>query len=266
MDYESITLQVIDAAIEAGSFIRRERRNFDLKKIEYKGKNDLVSYVDKEAERLLTESLGKILPEAGFIAEEGTGEKNEEGLNWIIDPLDGTTNYAHRLPHYSVSIGLSEQNEIISGVIYDIASDNCYWASKYGKSYCDGNVIRVSEVQEFEKGLFITGYPYRDFSKFRNFYDLMYYFLSNTHGIRRLGSAAIDLAFVASGKSEGFFEFFLNPWDVAAGSLIVRQAGGIVSDFHGGNNFLYGKELIAATPSVHARMQQIILEFWEKQY
>jgi myo-inositol-1(or 4)-monophosphatase len=266
VDLDIAVKKVIDAAMKAGRFIEGERENFDFGKIEYKGKNDLVSYVDKQAEAMLMDSLHRIVPEAGFIAEEGSGIKNESGMNWLIDPLDGTTNFMHGFPSYSVSIGLMDKTEVILGVIYDISKENCYWAVKNGKAYCDGKEIRVSVVKNFEDGLYITGYPYRDFSKYRNFYDLMYYFLTNTHGVRRVGSAAIDLAYVASGKSEGFFEFSLSPWDVAAGSLIVKQAGGLVSDFKGGNNYLFGKEFISGNLYVHNKMQQTIQEFWDKQY
>lgn len=266
VDPDKIISKVIEAAIAAGKFIETEGNNFDVTRIEYKGKNDLVSYVDKQAEKLLLESLHEILPEAGFIAEEGSGKKNEQGLNWLIDPLDGTTNFMHGLPFFSVSIGLMEKSEVILGVIYHISKHNCYWATKNGKAYCDGKELRVSDVRKFEDGLYITGYPYREFKKYRNFYELMYYFLTHTHGIRRLGSAAIDLAYVASGKSEGFFEFFLNPWDVAAGALIVKQAGGIVTDIRGGDNYLFGREFVAGNPFVHQAMQVAIREHWEKQY
>ncbi len=265
-DLGKITTDVADLAMSVGQFIRKESENFDISKIEYKGKNDLVSYVDKQAEKKLTESLKKILPDAGFIAEEGTGIKNEDGYNWVIDPLDGTTNFMHGLPQYSISIGLLFENEIVSGVIIDVPHNNCYRAWKGSKSYCNDAEIHVSGVKKFEEGLYITGYPYRDFNKYRNFYEMMYHFLSNTHGLRRLGSAAIDLVYVAAGKSEGFFEFFLNPWDVAAGSLIVEQAGGKVTDFSGGNNFLFGKELVAGNAFVQPKMQQIILEYWGKKY
>jgi myo-inositol-1(or 4)-monophosphatase len=265
-DPEKIISGVIGSAKAAGKFIEAEGRNFDFGRIEHKGKNDLVSYVDKQAESMLIESLREILPSAGFIAEEGSGERSAGGPNWVIDPLDGTTNFMHGFPLYSVSIGLMENSEIILGVIYDIGNANCYWATRNGKSYCDGKEISVSKIDKFEEGLYITGYPYREFNKFRNFYELMYYFLTNTHGIRRLGSAAIDLAYVAAGKAEGFFEFFLNPWDVAAGSLIVRQAGGVVSDIRGGNNFLFGREFVAGNGFVHGRMQKVIEEFWNRQF
>jgi myo-inositol-1(or 4)-monophosphatase len=253
-----LTIQI---AGEAAELIEKEKKNFDFTKIEYKGKNDLVSFVDKRSEVFLVESLGKILPEAGFIAEEGTGEPKK--LNWVIDPLDGTTNFMHGLPPYSISIGLMEGEDLILGVIREITSGISYYAHKNGKAFCDGEAIRVSAVRNFSDGLYITGYPYRDFSKIENFNKIMYHFLANSHGLRRFGSAAADMAFVACGKSEGFFEFFLNPWDVAAGALIIQRAGGIVTDFSGGNNFIFGKELIAGN-FTHPEMQKIIESYWYK--
>jgi myo-inositol-1(or 4)-monophosphatase len=179
----------------------------------------------------------------------------------VIDPLDGTTNFMHGLPPYSISIALMDEQELILGVILEITTNTCYYAQKEGKAYCDGEEIRVSEIREFKDGLYITGYPYRDFSKIENFNRLMYHFLAHSHGLRRFGSAAVDLAYVACGKSEGFFEFFLNPWDVAAGALIVKRAGGIVTDFKGGNDYIFGKEVIAGN-FVQPEMQKLINSYW----
>jgi myo-inositol-1(or 4)-monophosphatase len=256
---DTLLSETIQVTKRAADLIENEKKNFDFSKIEYKGQNDLVSFIDKQSEIFLVESLAKILPEAGFIAEEGTGEPKK--LNWVIDPLDGTTNFMHGLPPYSISIGLMEDKTLILGVILEITGRTIYYAHKNGSAYCNGEVIHVSNVNNFRDGLYITGYPYRDFSKIENFNRLMYYFLANTHGLRRFGSAAIDLAYVACGKSEGFFEFFLNPWDVAAGSLIVQRAGGIVTDFKGGDNYIFGKELVAGN-IVQPEMQKIINKFW----
>ena len=261
MELDTLLKQTIEITRNAGKFIEAMRKDFTFSKIEYKGQNDLVSFVDKKAENFLVDELAKILPEAGFIAEEGTGEAKK--INWVIDPLDGTTNFMHGLPPYAISIGLMDQNDLLLGVILDIPNNTCYYAHYKGNAYCEGERIRVSNVSNFHDGLFITGYPYKDFSKLENFNKLMYHFLSQTHGVRRFGSAAIDLAYVASGKSEGFFEFFLNPWDVAAGSLIVQRAGGIVTDFKGEDNYIFGKELIAAN-QVHEEMQKVIYHYWNE--
>ena len=259
MELDLILSETIKIAKQAGKFIEEERKHFDRSKIEYKGPNDLVSYVDKQAEDFLVNELIKILPGSGFIAEEGTGKR--KSINWVIDPLDGTTNFMHGLPPYSVSIALMEGTEIILGVIYEITADECYYAHNKGKAYCNDHLIHVSEIRDFKDGLYITGYPYRNFSKMDGFFKIMHHFLASSHGLRRFGSAAADLAYVASGKCEGFFEFFLNPWDVAAGSLIVRKAGGIVTDFKGGDNYIFGKEIIAGT-FVQPEMLNIINHYW----
>jgi len=259
MELDLLLSETIKIAKKAGRFIEDERRHFDFSKIEYKGKNDLVSYVDKQTEELLVNDLSGILPGSGFIAEEGTGEKKT--VNWVIDPLDGTTNFMHGLPPYSVSIALMEGDDVLLGVIYEITAGECYYAHKHGKAYCEEHPIRVSNIHDFKDGLYLTGYPYRDFSKMDSFFRIMHHFLATSHGLRRFGSAAADLAYVACGKSEGFFEFFLNPWDVAAGSLIVQRAGGIVTDFKGGDNYIYGKELIAGT-YVQPEMLNIINHYW----
>jgi len=259
MNLDKLLNRTIEISKRAGAFIREERRHFDTSKIEYKGKNDLVSYVDKQAEKILFEELSSILPQAGFIAEEGTGERKE--LNWVIDPLDGTTNFMHGLPPYSVSIALMNGNDILLGVIYEITSNECYFAHNKSDAYCDGQKISVSKIQDFKDGLYLTGFPYRDFSKMESYYYIMNHFLENTHGLRRFGSAAADLAYVASGKCEGFFEFFLSPWDVAAGCLIVQKAGGRITDFKGGDNYIFGKEIIAGSYT-QPEMQKIIDKYW----
>lgn len=254
---------VEDIARKAGEFIKNESTRFDASKIEYKGKNNFVSYVDKKAEEMIVDSLHKILPEAGFIAEEGTGTRIPDGLNWVIDPLDGTTNFMHGLPPYSVSIALMDNQTILLGVIYEIVGDECFYATFEGKSYCNGKEIRVSDVSKAEEGLYVTGFPYTEFSRMEDFFKIMDHFLRYTHGLRRLGSAAADLAYVACGRSEGFFEFSLNPWDVAAGGLIVQRAGGIVTDFSAGDNWIFGRELIAGNQT-QPEMLKIINKYWKR--
>jgi len=260
---DQIVEQVIDVAKKAGSFIREESRKFDPANIEQKGKNDLVSYVDKNAEILIVNDLSKILPEAGFIAEEGSGERKPDGLNWVIDPLDGTTNFMHGLTPYSVSLALMEKDTVILGVVFEIVGSECFHATLDGKSYCNGNEISVSGISNMEEGLYLTGFPYKEFSKLPQFFRIMDHFLSNTHGLRRLGSAAADLAYVACGRSEGFFEFFLNPWDVAAGGLIVQRAGGIVTDFSSGNDWIFGREMIAGNQT-QPQMVEVIRKHWNQ--
>ncbi len=261
---DSILPEVIKIAKRAGAYIRHESTKFDRANIEEKGINDLVSYVDKEAEKMIVQTLKFTLKEAGFITEEGTETEKGAEYNWVIDPLDGTTNFMHGFPPYSVSIALLHKDEPVVGVVYEITSDTCFYAVKDGKAYCNHDEIHVSSVTKFNQGLYITGFPYDLNDDVSRFAKLFEHFMRNTHGIRRLGSAAVDLAYVAAGKSEGFFQKGLKIWDVAAGVLIVKQAGGIISDFKGKDNYLAGGEVIAGNPNVQPEMLRIIGKYWEK--
>jgi myo-inositol-1(or 4)-monophosphatase len=264
MDLVEIQKGVIEVSLQVGEFIRKEGAAFDRTRIEQKTVfNNLVSYVDKEAEKRLVVALKKLLPEAGFITEEGTVEQStRQDYNWIIDPLDGTTNFLHGLPVYAISIGLAYQQEIIAGVIYSIGTDECFHAIKDGPAFCNNKEIHVSAISTLNESLLATGFPYYQSEKSDIYLEIIKDFLAKTHGIRRLGSAAIDLAYVACGRLEGFFEYNLNPWDVAAGVLIVKQAGGKVTDFRGGGNFLFGRELCASNSAMHAEMLREIKTRW----
>ena len=265
MDLRKIEEGVIAISKEVSEFIRKEGAAFDRSRIEQKQGdfNNLVSYVDKEAERKLVAALQKIFPEAGFITEEGTIEQaKEQEFSWIIDPLDGTTNFLHGLPLYAISIALTQKNQPILGVIYNIEPNECFHAIKGGKAYCNNQEIKVSGIQHLREGLLATGFPYYHLDKSEVYLDIIKDFLAKSHGIRRLGSAAVDLAYVASGRLEGFFEYNLNPWDVAAGVFIVQQAGGKVTDFQGGNNYLFGGELCASNSFMHQEMLDVIKPQW----
>lgn len=264
IDLEIILQEVIQIAKRAGEYIRHESLKFDRKNIEEKGINNLVSYVDKEAEKMIVQTLKFTMKEAGFITEEGTEKESESEYNWVIDPLDGTTNFMHGLPPYSVSIALLHKDNPLVGVIYEINSDSCFYAVKGGKAYCNHEEIHVSSVSKFKHGLYITGFPYDLFDEVSRFTQLFEHFMRHTHGIRRFGSAAVDLAYVAAGKSEGFFQKGLNIWDVAAGALIVKQAGGIVTDFNGGKEYLTSGEIVSGNPHVQPVMVKIIRDHWKK--
>lgn len=264
MDLAKIERGVIDCCVEVSDFMRRESAAFDRTRIEQKnGFNNLVSYVDKECERKIVKALDRLVPGAGFITEEGTVEqsKNQE-YNWIIDPLDGTTNYLHGLPLYAISIGLTRKTETILGVVYNVVPDECFHAIEGGKAYLNDKEIHVSAIQHINESLLATGFPYYHLDRSVEYLEIIKDFLAKTHGIRRLGSAAIDLAFVACGRLEGFFEYNLNPWDVAAGTFIIQQAGGRVTDFRGGNNFLFGGELCASNGALHNQMLELIQPRW----
>lgn len=250
-------------ARSVGAFIQHEAAGFDRSKVEKKGFNDLVSYVDKQAEQKLVAGLKQLLPEAGFVAEEGTENTRGERYNWIIDPLDGTTNFTHGLPIYCVSVGLMEADEVVLGVIYDPNRDECFSACKGGGAFCNDKPIHVSGAAALADSLIATGFPYYDFNLMQQYLQVMSAFMNKSHGVRRLGSAALDLAYVACGRVEGFFEYNLNAWDVAAGVLLVLEAGGHVSTFSGEGDYVFGREVVASNTIIHTDMLNTIAAHWQ---
>jgi myo-inositol-1(or 4)-monophosphatase len=244
--YQQLTLATSEIARTVGKFMAEERKSFDVSMIENKGLHDLVSYVDKESEKQIIEELSKLLPESGFIAEEGTSDKHGERFNWVIDPLDGTTNYIQGVPIYAVSIGLLDCDELVLGVVYEVGRNECFYAWKDGGAYLNGEPIRVSERGDIHDALLATGFPYNDFSNLDAYLEFLKWTMTKARGVRRLGSAATDLAYVACGRFDAFWEYDLKPWDVAAGALIVKEAGGTVTDYKGGNDYLFGREIVAS--------------------
>lgn len=262
MNLEAICKQVVDLSYEVGKFIMQEAAAFDLSKLEYKGTNNLVSYVDKEAEKAIIKGLKGILPEAGFIGEEGTSDFRSETTNWIIDPLDGTTNFVHGLPPFAISIGLYHNNEVLVGVVHELNLKECFYAWKGGGAYCNGKPIKVSSITSVKEGLIATGFPYHEFGKMDTYLAILKEFMQHSHGVRRIGSAATDLAYVAAGRFEAFYEYNLNAWDVAAGVLLVQEAGGKVTDFAGGDNYIFGSQLIASG-HIQQDMMDLINKHWQ---
>ncbi|WP_375561236.1 inositol monophosphatase family protein [Bernardetia sp. OM2101] len=259
---------------KVAKFIYKEAQDFDKDDIEVKSFNSLVSYVDKEAEKKIVQRLRELLPQAGIIAEEGTGTPKEEGFNWIIDPLDGTTNFVHGIPVYSISIALAHtkkveekiKTELLVGIVYEVNRKECFAAHQNGGATLNGKKIMVSGENQLGKSLIATGFPYEDFDRIEDYLFMMGTMMKAAHGLRRLGSAAVDLSFVAAGRFEGYFEYNLNAWDVAAGALIVKEAGGIVSDFEGNeivDNYIFGKQIIAAT-NVHPQILKLVKEVFLK--
>jgi len=263
MALQNITQQVIEIAKQAGEFIRQERKAFDPDKIEYKGLNDMVSYVDQTAERIIVEGLKKVLPESGFITEEKTIATVGERYNWIIDPLDGTTNFIHGLPAYSVSIALKEYDELVAGVVYEINQDECFYAWKDAPAYLNGKEIHVSKNETVATSLIATGFPYYDFTKQAQYIELFTELMKSSHGLRRIGSAAVDLAYTACGRFDAFYEYNLNAWDVAAGIIIVKQAGGDIVNFKGGSEVLEARELLATNCRITGEMLTAIQKYFK---
>jgi myo-inositol-1(or 4)-monophosphatase len=263
MELIKITNQVTEVAKQAGDFIRQERKTFDPDKIEYKGLNDLVSYVDKNAEKIIVEGLRKILPEAGFITEEKTTTTLGERYNWIIDPLDGTTNFIHGLPTFSVSIALKEYDELVLGVVYEINQDECFYACKDNPAYLNGKEIRVSKNKTVADSLLATGFPYYDFTKQATYIELFTELMRSCHGLRRIGSAAVDLAYTACGRFDAFYEYNLNAWDIAGGIVIVKQAGGDIVNFKGGAEVLETRELLATNAQITTELLSTIQKYFK---
>jgi myo-inositol-1(or 4)-monophosphatase len=261
INYEAICKATLEIAIEAGDFIRGRMSSLVVSSIETKGLHNFVTVIDKEAEALIVQKLHVLLPEAGFIAEEGTKKALGEMYNWIIDPLDGTTNFIHGAPPVAVSISLAEDNIPVVGVVYEIWLREAFYAWKGSKAYLNGSEIEVSETSAVKDALIATGFPYENFDRVEGFMQSILYFFTHTHGVRRLGSAATDLAYVACGRYDGFYEYNLNPWDIAAGALIIQQAGGIISDFKGGQNYLFGREVVAANRQLHRAFLDDVARF-----
>lgn len=252
----------LDTAKEAGEFIRNERRNFDWSRVEQKQNfTDLVSYVDKEAERLIVERLRGAIEDAGFITEEGTGSGTGE-VNWVIDPLDGTTNFLHNLPLYCTSIALVQGNKELLGVVYEINTDEAFYAAQGGGAFLNDSPIMVSKAKSLRESLIATGFPYVAFEKTPQYLEIFNHLMRNTHGLRRLGSAALDLAYVAAGRLEGFYEFALKPWDMAAGTLLVKEAGGRVTDFNGGDNYIFGDGMVSGC-AIQQELLETVQRFWK---
>ncbi len=255
-DYGLICRKVEDLSRRTGAMIREEVSKVISSDIRVKGLHDYVTYVDKNAEEQIVRELQALIPEAGFIVEENTINKQGETFTWVVDPLDGTTNFIHGIPLYSVSIALMHKEEVVMGVVYEPNRDECFSAVAGKGAFLNGQPIHVSQAVNLRESLIATGFPYHDYSRMPAFLEMFQWCMKNTHGLRRLGSAAIDLAYLACGRFEAFYEYGLNAWDVAAGSLIVKEAGGKVSDFSGRGNYLFGREIVAANAGVFDSFQE----------
>ncbi len=261
-DLENKCYKVITLVRETGAVISKALKEKQKLVISEKGAHDFVTQIDKQAEERLINGLSRILPGSGFLAEENTGNISGREFMWIIDPLDGTTNFIHSVPLFSISVALMYQHQPVVGVIYEINLDECFYSWQNGDAYLNNDKIKVSSINNLSRSLFATGFPYYNYDRLDSYMGLFIQMLKTTSGLRRLGSAAVDLAWVACGRLEGFFEYGLHPWDVAAGAFIIQQAGGIVCDFEGKNNYLYGKEIVACNKEIHTEfMNQVKMYF-----
>jgi myo-inositol-1(or 4)-monophosphatase len=243
----------IRAAREAGRIITRNFNRIDRLTISDKGSNDYVSEVDRNAEAAIINTLREKYPNHAFLAEE-SGKQGSDDHLWIIDPLDGTTNFLHGFPQFAVSIALKIKNRLEVGVVYDPISEEMYTACRGEGALLNDKKIRVSNRRGLDGALLGTGLPYRDFRFTENYMGMLKDLIKDSAGVRRPGSAALDFAYVAAGRTDGFWELGLNEWDFAAGALLVREAGGLVTDIGGGERYLETGNVIAGNIKVHNAM------------
>ena len=244
------------AAWEAGRLLREnvDRRG----EVFYKGAVDVVTEYDKRAQDIIYGRLSSAFPDHGFLAEEDLARKGESDFLWIFDPLDGTTNFAHTFPVFSVSIALELGREVILGLVYDPTREETFWATRGHGSFLNGKRIRVSSIDDLGKSLLATGFPYDIRENPENNLSHFGNFATRAQAVRRCGSAALDLSYVAGGRLEGFWELRLKPWDVAAGGLIVQEAGGRVSDFEGGPFDPHRPQALATNGHIHQAMMAVL--------
>jgi myo-inositol-1(or 4)-monophosphatase len=253
----------VKAARRAGNIINAGARDLDRLTVTAKGPKDFVSEVDRAAEAAIVRTLHAAYPDHAILAEEGTAKGANAAAEhvWIIDPLDGTTNFLHGFPQYCVSIALQHKQHIVQAVIYDPVRNDLFTATRGRGAFLNDHRMRVSRRQHLKDCLIGTGFPFRDGADLDTYARMMRAMMAETAGLRRPGAAALDLAYVAAGYYDGFWEVGLNPWDVAAGSLLIVEAGGLVGDLTGESDYLYGGEVIAANPRIFAQMVKILAPY-----
>lgn len=253
----------VKAARTAGAIINRAALDVEVLKVGNKGANDFVTEVDQAAERAIIETLLQAYPDHGILAEESGrehGAQNSE-YTWIIDPLDGTTNFIHGFPFYAVSIALVHRGVLQQAVVYDPTRNDLFHASKGRGAYLNDRRLRVSKRTRLADSLVGTGFPFRKGDNFKRYVKMFEEVMQSCAGVRRPGAAALDLCYVAAGHYDGFFEMGLNPWDAAAGALMITEAGGLVGNFTGEADYLYQREIVAGTPKVYGALVKILAPY-----
>ena len=253
----------IKAARSAGAIINRASLDLDLLKVNTKSPNDFVTEVDHKAEAIVIETLLGAYPGHGILAEESGsthGAKDSEYV-WIIDPLDGTTNFIHGFPFYAVSIALAFRGQVQQAVVYDPTRNDLFYASKGRGAFLNDKRLRVSKRTRLSECLISTGFPFRKGDNFKRYLQMMEVIMPACAGLRRPGAAALDLCYMAAGYTDGFFETGLSPWDIAAGSLMVTEAGGLIGNFTGEADYLYQREVLAASPKIYGQMVPLLSPF-----
>ena len=250
----------VKAARRAGSIINRAAQNIDILTVTQKAANDYVSEVDREAERAIIRIIQETYPSHSILAEESGASGNSEYV-WIIDPLDGTTNFLHGFPHYAVSIALSHKGVLSQAVIYDPVRNELFTASRGRGAFLNDHRMRVGKRTKLPGCLLGTGFPFKEFSVIDTYLAMFKDLAQKTSGIRRAGAATLDLAYVAAGRLDGFWEFGLAPWDMAAGCLLITEAGGLVGDFSGNNTYLESGNIIGANPKLFSQLIQSLAPY-----
>jgi myo-inositol-1(or 4)-monophosphatase len=260
MTPRSAILNVMTKAVDkAARALKRDFGEVEQLQVSQKGPSDFVSNADLKSERILREELAKARPGFGFLAEEGGGQTGSDAEHrWLIDPLDGTTNFLHGLPHFAISVALEKAGEIVAAVIYDPIKNEMFVAEKGGGAFMNDRRMRVSARKLLGDSLMATGIPFRGHGDPAAFARQLDFAMRETAGVRRFGAASLDLAYVAAGRYEAFWEEGLSPWDVAAGILLVREAGGYVSDLKGGQTMLHGDSILASNGLLHAPIQGLL--------
>jgi myo-inositol-1(or 4)-monophosphatase len=254
---EQLTAAVCQVAQRAGEYIAEERKRFQDERVERKHAHDYVSYVDKGSERLIVEALQKLLPEAGFVTEEGLATYHDEQYYWVIDPLDGTTNFIHRFPPYCVSIALCQGHNVLIGVVYEVTTGECYYAWQGGGAWLDGQRLQVSS-HEVNDALLCLQLPYNSDAYRPVIHRLIDRFYGHAASVRMMGSAAMALCYVAAGRLDGYVEKYIGRWDYMAGALIVKEAGGRVTDYDGQDDFTQGDSVVATNGVIHQEMLETV--------
>jgi myo-inositol-1(or 4)-monophosphatase len=248
-----------NAADKVGRRLIRDFGEVEQLQVSMKGPGDFVSSADIRAEKALKAELKKARPDFAFLMEESGSEDGADSSHkWIVDPLDGTTNFLHGIPNWAISIALEKDGEIIAGVVYQPVGDLMFWAEKGEGAFCNNQRLRVSARNDMKQSLFATGIPWQAHGDHPVFLKQMAAVMQESSGIRRMGSAALDLAYVAAGKVEGYWETGINAWDVAAGIILVKEAGGYVSEVDGGENVIYGRSILAANDRIHGKLKRLL--------
>src|SRR5579864_8416091 len=262
MAVRSATINVMaSAALKAARGLIRDFGEVEQLQVSVKGPGEFVSAADLKAEKVLRAELAKARPGYGFLMEESGAEAGSDRHHrWIVDPLDGTTNFLHGIPHFAISIALERDGEIIAGLIYEPVRDEMFWSEKGGGAFLNDRRLRVSARRQLGEALIGTGLPFRGHGEHAIYTATLSRVMAATSGVRRFGAAALDLAYVAAGRYDGFWEFGLSPWDIAAGLLLVREAGGFVSDLAGGQTMMTSGDVLAANGHLHLPLAALIRE------